>query len=685
MPTREDVLAGRHPAMVLVHGDTSSAMAAALSAFHLRIPVMHVEAGLRTGGSNLTPFPEELNRQVISTIAAMHFAPTSENLENLVRENIPVEQVFVTGNTGIDALQWSSAMDVRFANPELQALCDSDRRVVVITAHRRENWGDGLRGIAEGVARLADRHPEIGFVLPVHPNPRVREVLTERLQGLDNVLLTEPLGYATFARLLGRSSHRHHRLRRDPGRGPVARQAGPGDAGDDRAHRGPRRRHPAPGRHRPAGDLRRGATGCSKIDVAYREMAEAENPYGDGHAAERIVACARAPSARDRSADPVRHRLQPRRGGGRRRDALRARGRGRGSCAPRSTRRRSPSPAPGSARATSRQELVEQQEAAVGGRVARLTGKSCPACPAWRWRRPAWPFEGLALPWVILFTVCLVVVVAMFGWTLLLFVRGHSAIVAPPEPPPAGADAFTWVFLVPAMNEEVVIADSVERLLALPVARKRIVVIDDASDDRTPQILAAIDHPDLFVLRRDKPDAQKGKAAGLNYAYRALRDYADRDRTIVVIVDADGRLDAEAPHCASGHFADPKVGGVQALVRMYNRRHAAGLAAGRRVRRLRAPLPGGAQPLGDGGNGRQRPVQPAERARRGRRRGGAVARQADRGPGPRAAADRGGVGGAAGPARGGRAAGALEGAPAVPPAHPLVAGQPAGDLRCGAR
>jgi 1,2-diacylglycerol 3-beta-glucosyltransferase len=183
---------------------------------------------------------------------------------------------------------------------------------------------------------------------------------------------------------------------------------------------------------------------------------------------------------------------------------------------------------------------------------------------------PAWPFEGLALPWVILFTACLVVVVGMFAWTLLLFVRGHGSILHPPEPPPEGADAFTWVFLVPAMNEEVVIADSVERLIEIPVARKRIIVIDDASDDHTPAILAGIRHPDLFVLRRDKPDAQKGKAAGLNYAYRALRDY-DRERTIIVIVDADGRLDAEAPHYASGHFADPEVGGMQALVRMYNR------------------------------------------------------------------------------------------------------------------
>jgi 1,2-diacylglycerol 3-beta-glucosyltransferase len=184
-----------------------------------------------------------------------------------------------------------------------------------------------------------------------------------------------------------------------------------------------------------------------------------------------------------------------------------------------------------------------------------------------------WPFEGLALPWVILFTICLVVVVGIFFWILLLYIRGHATIVHPPQPPPEGADGFTWVFLVPAMNEEVVIADSIRRLVEVPVARKRIVVIDDASDDGTPAILAGIDHPDLFILRRDKPDAQKGKAAGLNYAYRALRDYDERDRTIVVIVDADGRLDRDAPLYAASHFVDPKVGGVQALVRMYNRRN----------------------------------------------------------------------------------------------------------------
>lgn len=186
---------------------------------------------------------------------------------------------------------------------------------------------------------------------------------------------------------------------------------------------------------------------------------------------------------------------------------------------------------------------------------------------------PAWPFEGLPAPWQALFGVCLVVVAAMFLWTLLLFVRGHRAIVRPPQPPPEGADAFSWVFLVPALNEEVTIADSVRRLVDLPVARRRVVVIDDGSDDRTAEILGAIDHPDLFVLHRRAPEARQGKAAALNYAWRSLREHHERERTIVVIVDADGRLHPQAPHWASAHFADPAVGGVQSLVRIYNRSH----------------------------------------------------------------------------------------------------------------
>jgi UDP-N-acetylglucosamine 2-epimerase (non-hydrolysing) len=288
-PTVENTLNARRPAAVLVHGDTSSAMAAALSAFHLRIPVVHVEAGLRTGGLNLTPFPEELNRRVISTVAGLHFAPTSANLENLVRENIPVSRVFVTGNTGIDALQWASKIDVRFANPELQALHDGDSRIVVVTAHRRENWGDGLRGIANGVLRLAEAHPDVNFVLPVHPNPAVAETLTEILSGRENVLLTEPLGYATFSRLLARSTmvitDSGGVQEEAPSLGKpvlVTRESTERTEGVE------------------AGTLRLVGTDPERIMIeghtlledplANEEMAAAENPYGDGDAALRVVA-----------------------------------------------------------------------------------------------------------------------------------------------------------------------------------------------------------------------------------------------------------------------------------------------------------------------------------------------------------------------------------------------------------
>ena len=286
-PTPEDILKGRFPAAVLVHGDTTSAMSAALAAFHLRIPVMHVEAGLRTG-NNRTPFPEELNRRLISSIASFHFAPTPTNLENLIRENIPVGQIFVTGNTGIDALKWASQIDVRFANPELQALHDSDRRVVVVTAHRRENWGEGLAGIAEGVTRLAQAEPDVHFVLPLHPNPRVRGALTESLSGFDNVLLTEPLGYATFARLLARS----HFVITDSG---GVQEEAPSLGKPVLVVREETERTEGV----EAGTLRLVGTDPDRIveegsrlltdPIAYAEMAEAPNPYGDGQAADRIV------------------------------------------------------------------------------------------------------------------------------------------------------------------------------------------------------------------------------------------------------------------------------------------------------------------------------------------------------------------------------------------------------------
>jgi UDP-N-acetylglucosamine 2-epimerase (non-hydrolysing) len=288
-PRSELSLAGGYPIAVLVHGDTTSAFAAALGAFHLRIPVGHVEAGLRTGGLNLTPFPEELNRQLISCIAAVHFAPTAKNEENLVRENIPADQVVVTGNTGIDALRWAAGLDVPFRDQRVGELVASDDRIVLLTAHRRENWGGGLAAIGEGVARVAHAHPDVRFIVPVHPNPLVRAELTPALEPLANVLLTEPLRYTTMARVLARCEF-------------VITDSGG-------------LQEEAPSLDKPvlvtrdttertegveAGTLRLVGANADRIaaaahrlledEVAYRRMADAVNPYGDGRASERIVA-----------------------------------------------------------------------------------------------------------------------------------------------------------------------------------------------------------------------------------------------------------------------------------------------------------------------------------------------------------------------------------------------------------
>jgi UDP-N-acetylglucosamine 2-epimerase (non-hydrolysing) len=283
-----DVLTGRFPAAVLVHGDTSSAMGSALAAFHLRIPVMHVEAGLRTGGLNLTPFPEELNRQLISCMACLHFAPTAKNMESLIREDVPVEQIFVTGNTGIDALRWASAIDRPFEDRALQALHDSDERIVVVTAHRRENWATGLDAIAIGVARLARAHGDVRFVIPMHPNPLVREKLSGPLRELPNVLLTEPLGYVGFARLLGRC----HMVITDSG---GIQEEAPSLGKPVLVTRDTTERNEGV----EEGTLLLVGTDSDRIaaeggrllsdPAAYAQMRDAQNPYGDGHAAKRIV------------------------------------------------------------------------------------------------------------------------------------------------------------------------------------------------------------------------------------------------------------------------------------------------------------------------------------------------------------------------------------------------------------
>lgn len=193
------------PVACFVHGDTTTAAAAALAAFHMRIPVAHVEAGLRTSDT-LSPFPEEANRQLVSRLATFHFAPTFRNKGNLVREGVPYGRIFVCGNTAIDALQWAAGLQESYRDPVIEDLeNDNSTRVIVVTAHRRENWGAGLERIGQAVATLAGKYPDTRFVIPLHPNPRVRSTLRPLLDHYNNVNIVEPMRYTAFARLLERA------------------------------------------------------------------------------------------------------------------------------------------------------------------------------------------------------------------------------------------------------------------------------------------------------------------------------------------------------------------------------------------------------------------------------------------------------------------------------------------------
>lgn len=279
--------AGETPRAVMVHGDTSSAMAAGLAAFNEQVPVAHVEAGLRTNDLR-SPFPEEMNRQVLSRVAGLHLAPTRRNAENLIREGISIERVVVTGNTGLDALRWTAERKAPFRAPELVGLDDDPRRVVVVTAHRRENWGGGLAGIVDGVRRVAAAHPDVLVVWPVHPNPLVKDVVVPALTGLPNVVLTDPMDYAEFAHLLDRA----HLAISDSG---GIQEEAPGLGTPVLVTRTTTERQEGVD----AGTLRLVGTDAERIateaetlltdDLAHRRMAHSTNPFGDGRASARIV------------------------------------------------------------------------------------------------------------------------------------------------------------------------------------------------------------------------------------------------------------------------------------------------------------------------------------------------------------------------------------------------------------
>lgn len=274
-------------AACLVHGDTSSAAAAALAAFNLGLPVVHVEAGLRTSNV-LSPFPEEGNRQLISRLAALHLAPTEQNRANLVHEGIDSERIVITGNTAIDMLRWVSERERDFG-PGLEDLAARPGApLVLVTAHRRENWGAGLLGIARGIRTLAERWPGVGFVVPMHPNPLARESLVSELGGLSNTRLVEPRDYPAFAQLMRAA------LLVITDSGGVQEEAPalgtPVLVARDTTERG---------EGVAAGTLTLVGTDSGRIVAeAERLLGSAEervrraalpNPYGDGHAAERVV------------------------------------------------------------------------------------------------------------------------------------------------------------------------------------------------------------------------------------------------------------------------------------------------------------------------------------------------------------------------------------------------------------
>lgn len=200
----EKVLANERVSALLAQGDTTTTFAAALAAFYRQIPFGHVEAGLRTDNI-YNPFPEEMNRRLAGVIATFHFAPTEQARNNLMRENIPANRIWLTGNTGIDALQSIASSDFDTDEEPLQTILHTKSRLVLITAHRRENWGEPLECICDAIAALANEFDDCLFVYAMHKNPVVRKTAQTILGNVDRVCLIEPPEYVPFVKLMQRS------------------------------------------------------------------------------------------------------------------------------------------------------------------------------------------------------------------------------------------------------------------------------------------------------------------------------------------------------------------------------------------------------------------------------------------------------------------------------------------------
>lgn len=296
------------PDVVLVHGDTTTSTAAALAAFYQQIPVGHVEAGLRTHNI-YSPWPEELNRQITSRIAQFHFAPTALSRQNLLAEAVDPSKIYVTGNTVIDALHWvinkisyDTALSSRLKTELQQASYDVDRltgerRMVLITGHRRENFGDGFKQICMAIKTLSERYPDVDFVYPMHLNPNVRgpihELFGADLSHFENLFFIEPLEYLSFVALMERATL----VLTDSG---GIQEEAPGLGKPVLVMRDTTERPEAV----EAGTVKLVGTDYDKIvgevsallddKCAYDRMSQAVNPYGDGLACQRIVAALKA-------------------------------------------------------------------------------------------------------------------------------------------------------------------------------------------------------------------------------------------------------------------------------------------------------------------------------------------------------------------------------------------------------
>ncbi|WP_165855399.1 non-hydrolyzing UDP-N-acetylglucosamine 2-epimerase [Marinobacter sp. JSM 1782161] len=286
------VLSVEQPDIVLVHGDTTTTMAASLAAYYQQIPVAHVEAGLRTGDL-YAPWPEEANRKITGSLASLHFAPTSQAASNLRQEGVDKADIVITGNTVIDALlDMSSKLE---ADGDLHRECEdeypflrNDARMILITGHRRENFGDGFKSICKAVRRIALENPGVDLLYPVHLNPRVREPVLRYLEGLPNAHLIEPVGYTPFVYLMKRAAI----ILTDSG---GIQEEAPSLGKPVLVMRKNTERPEAVS----AGTVKLVGTDADKIvaevsmllsdSAAYRAMSLAHNPYGDGHACGRIA------------------------------------------------------------------------------------------------------------------------------------------------------------------------------------------------------------------------------------------------------------------------------------------------------------------------------------------------------------------------------------------------------------